>query len=70
MILSRLAPAIATKLTFRNAEAAGIQEAILNKEARLKALWSVRLANQMSEVPPFDRVFREFRRALRKSALP
>ena len=70
MVLSRLAPAIATKLAFRNAEAAGVQEAILNKEARLKALWSVRLANQMSEVPPFDQVFREFRRALRQSGLP
>ena len=40
------------------------------KEARLKALWSVRLANQMSALPPFDQVFREFRRALRQSDLP
>ena len=54
----------------RNVEPAGIQEAIMKKEARLKALWPVRLANQMSAFPPFDQVFREFRRALRQSDLP
>jgi hypothetical protein len=42
----------------------------MKKEARLKALWSVCLANQMSALPPFDQVFREFRRALRQSGLP
>ena len=42
----------------------------MKKEPRLKALWSVRLANQLSELPAFDRVFREFRRALRQSDLP
>jgi hypothetical protein len=70
IVLSRLAPAITAKLVFRDAPTVGIQEAILKKETRLKALWSVRLANQMSEVPPFDQVFREFRRALRQSGLP
>lgn len=34
-------------------------EAISKKEARLKALWSARLSNQMSVLPPFDPVFRE-----------
>jgi hypothetical protein len=70
MDLSHLVPAIIAKLAFRNVEASGIQEAIMKKEARLKALWSVRLANQMSELPPFEQVFREFRRALRNSDLP
>ena len=70
MDLSHLVPAIIAKLAFRNVEATGIQEAIMKKEARLKALWSARLANQMSELPPFDQVFREFRRALRQSDLP
>jgi len=36
MDLSHLAPAIIAKLAFRNVEAAGIQAAILKKEARLK----------------------------------
>jgi uncharacterized protein len=70
MDLSRLGPSIKAKLAFRNLKAAGIQGAIMNKEARLKALWAARLANQMSELPPFDQVFREFRRALRQSDLP
>ena len=68
--LGSLVPAITAKLAFRNVEPAGIQEAIMKKEARLKALWSVRLANQMSALPPFDQVFRKFRRALRQSDLP
>jgi predicted nucleotidyltransferase component of viral defense system len=68
--LASLVPAITAKLAFRNMEPAGIQEAIMKKEARLKALWSVRLANQMSALPPFDQVFREFRRVLRQSDLP
>lgn len=68
--LAHLAPAVTAKLVFRNVEATGIQEAIIKKEARLKALWTARLAHQMSELPPFDQVFREFRRALRQSDLP
>lgn len=68
--LSGLAPAITAKLAFREQAAAGIQEAIFKKEARLKALWSARLSNQMAALPPFDQVFREFRRALRQSDLP
>jgi hypothetical protein len=50
--------------------AAGIQEAILRKEALLKALWSARLANQMAALPTFDQVFRVLRRALRQADLP
>jgi predicted nucleotidyltransferase component of viral defense system len=68
--LSELAPAVRAKLAFRRQGAAGIQEAILEKEARLRALWSARLANQMAVLPPFDQVFREFRRALRQASLP
>jgi uncharacterized protein len=68
--LSGLAPAITAKLAFREQAAAGIQEAIVNKEARLKALWSARLSNQMAVLPPFDQVFRELRRELRQANLP
>ncbi|MEK7403749.1 MAG: nucleotidyl transferase AbiEii/AbiGii toxin family protein [Acidobacteriota bacterium] len=68
--LASLAPAISEKLAFRNMPAAGLREAILEKEARLKALWSVRLANQMAVLPPFEQVFRELRRALRQAELP
>jgi len=68
--LANLLPAVGAKLAFRNVKAGGIQESIVKKEPRLKALWSVRLSNQLSELPPFDQVFREFRRALRQSDLP
>jgi hypothetical protein len=65
-----LAPAITAKLAFRQQEAAGIQETIIKKEVRLKTLWTARLSNQMAVLPPFDQVFREFRRVLRQSDLP
>ena len=68
--LSHLVPAITAKVAFRGQEAVGIQEAIIRKEPRLKALWSARLSNQMAAMPPFDQVFRELRRALRQSNLP
>lgn len=57
---------VAAKLAFRGQESAGVPEAILRKEARLRALWNVRLSNQMVVVPEFERVFREFRRFLRQ----
>jgi predicted nucleotidyltransferase component of viral defense system len=68
--IAELVQAISAKLTFREQEAAGIQDAIINKETRLKALWSMRLANQMAMLPPFDQVFREIRRVLRQANLP
>lgn len=68
--LSELVPAMTAKLAFRQQEVAGIQEAIIKKEARLKALWSGRLSNQMAVLPPFDQVFRELRRVLRQANLP
>lgn len=68
--VSELEPAITAKLASRRLAAAGIQDAIIRKEARLKALWSARLSNQMSVLPPFDQVFREIRRVLRQANLP
>lgn len=68
--LAPLVPAICAKLAFRKEPADRLEEAILRKEARLKALWSVRLANQMVSLPPFEEVFRELRRVLRQADLP
>ena len=68
--LVALVPAITAKLIFRNRPVEGLQEAILRKETRLKPLWSPRLANQMASVPPFEEVFREWRRILRRARLP
>ena len=68
--VSELVPAMTAKLAFRHQNVAGIEAAIIKKEARLKTLWSTRLTNQMSELPPFDQVYREVRRVLRQSNLP
>ena len=68
--LASQADAIRTKLAFRGKPFEGIVDAIQNKEARLKALWSGRLGNQMSVFPEFDEVFRVLRRTLRQADLP
>ena len=68
--LDHLAGAIREKLKFRDQPCKGLEAAILQKEARLKALWSGRLAYQMTRLPPFDEVFRAIRRTLRQARLP
>lgn len=64
--LDRISDAIRQKLRFRNKPLEGFQDAILQKEPRLKALWSSRLAYQMRNLPQFNEVFRAMRRALRQ----
>lgn len=61
--------AIREKLAFREKPHEGLQESILKKEARLKVLWSRRLAYQMIELPEFDEIFRAVRRELRQAKL-
>ncbi len=68
--LRPLAGAMRQKMEFRGKPCEGIAEAIRNKEARLKALWSKRLAYQMTTLPEFDKVFRAVQRTLRQSDLP
>ena len=58
------------KLTFRQRAIAGMEQAIAAKEERLRRLWSIRLAHQMSQLPPFDEAFREVLRAIRAASLP
>jgi predicted nucleotidyltransferase component of viral defense system len=68
--LDHLSDAIARKLDFRGKVSKGVESSILRKEARLKALWPVRLGYQMSRLPPFEEVFRCIRRSLRQAKLP
>jgi len=68
--LDHLVDAIRQKLEFRGKACEGLEDAILQKEVRLKALWSGRLAYQMSKLPQFDEVFRAIRRTLRQANLP
>jgi predicted nucleotidyltransferase component of viral defense system len=67
--ISDLTDGIQAKLEFRGRPAEGVEEQILGKEARLHRLWEQRLSHQISELPEFDRVFREFRRHLRRANL-
>ena len=60
---------ISAKLAFRGRKLDGLGVEFLKKEARLKALWSARLATQMSGLPEFAGVFREVRRSLRGADL-
>jgi predicted nucleotidyltransferase component of viral defense system len=68
--LAEAVDAVRQKLQFRGRPCEGIEAAILRKEPRLKALWSSRLAYQMTRLQPFDQVFRALRRSLRQANLP
>ncbi len=68
--LGTLVDAVRQKLEFREKPFEGTAEAIRKKEARLKALWSRRLAYQMTILPEFDEVFRAVQRTLRQAGLP
>jgi len=68
--LAELVPAIEQKLQFRQKEIAGLEERILAKEARLRALWAGRLGHQIEMVPEINEVFRVVRRALRQAGFP
>jgi predicted nucleotidyltransferase component of viral defense system len=68
--LGALADAMRQKLEFRGKAFEGIAETIRDKGARLKALWSNRLAYQMTSLPEFDEVFRAVQRTLRQANLP
>jgi predicted nucleotidyltransferase component of viral defense system len=67
--LDHLTDAICQKLEFRGRDCQSIEHAILQKELRLRALWSARLAYQMSHLPRFEEVFRAVRRTLRQANL-
>jgi len=60
--LSQLVEAITEKLRFRQKNIAGLEGRILQKEQRLKALWTGRLGHQIEALPEFDEVFRAVRR--------
>ena len=68
--LDHLLPAICQKLEFREKPCEGLQAALAQKEARLRALWKTRLSYQMAALPPFEQVFRELRRTFRRANLP
>ena len=68
--IGHLIGAITEKLRFREKEIGGLENRILAKEARLKALWDGRLARQMEALPQYEEVFRSVRRELRQANFP
>jgi uncharacterized protein len=68
--LGALADGMRQKLEFRGKPCEGLADAIRAKEARLKALWDLRLGYQMAALPGFDEVFRAVQRTLRRANLP
>jgi len=69
MDLSALVPEIRKKLEFRGKGLEGMGKDFGQKEARLKKLWQIRLANQMVELPHFEEVYRAVQRSFRSAAL-
>ena len=69
MDLSTLIPEITGKLEFRGRELEGMSQKFAKKEARLKKLWQMRLANQMAELPHFEEVYRAVLRCFRGAGL-
>lgn len=65
--LCQLVEAITEKLRFRQKNIADLEDRILKKERRLKALWTGRLSHQIEALPEFDAVFRAVRRELRQA---
>jgi len=53
MDICALIPEITDKLDFRGRALEGMGKEFAKKEARLKKLWQIRLANQMAELPHF-----------------
>lgn len=64
--LPDLVDAVVRKLEFRGLTLAQVSGQFAAKETRLRKLWQVRLVAQMAELPEFDAVYREVRRALRQ----
>ena len=57
------------KLAFRGRSPESVLEDVGAKEDRLRRLWEQRLAQQMSNLPPYDSVFRDVSQKLRSADL-
>ncbi len=68
--IAELRAELDVKLALRQRTVAGMEQAIAAKEDRLRRLWTNRLAHQMSQLPPYDDVFREMLRVVRAAELP
>lgn len=67
--LPDLVDPVVRKLEFRGLTLAQVGGQFAAKETRLRKLWQIRLAAQMAEIPEFDAIYREIRRALRQAGM-
>ena len=58
-----------SKLAFRKRPTGNILQAVTAKEEHLRHLWGPRLSQQMSNLPPYDNVFRDVIQVLRAANL-
>ena len=67
--LAEMLPELETKLAFRQRTTEDVMENIVGKEERLRLLWTKHLSQQMIDLPAYDDVFRDVKRALRTADL-
>lgn len=68
--IAELRSELDAKLALRQRSVKGMEQTIAAKEDRLRRLWTIRLAHQMNQLPPYDDVFREILRVVRAANLP
>lgn len=69
MDMAVIIPEIIDKLEFRGKGLEGIGGEFSKKEARLRRLWQMKLANQMAMLPRFEEVYRAVQRSFRSAGL-
>ena len=67
--LAEMLPELETKLASRQRTTEDVMENIIGKEERLRRDWANHLSQQMLDLPAYDDVFRDVRRALRTADL-
>ena len=67
--LADITPELESKLEFRQRILENVIQNVVVKEDRLRQLWSHRLSQQVSDLPPYDSVYRDVKRALRAADL-
>lgn len=63
--LADITPELEAKLTFRQRTLENVMQNVVVKEDRLRQLWSHRLSEQVNDLPPYDSVYRDVKRALK-----
>ena len=69
MDIAELIEAVEEKWEFRGKKLTDVREEFLQKEARFKKLWKIRLSSQMASIPEFGQVYRVVQRKLRQAGM-